>query len=379
MIAIDRRQGVRTLLPRILLKFSITVILVLCAGSYYLYTQVNSHMRTMQNNAIQAMTDGTVAGLSNMIITRDYILLQETLRQSMDNRNIDNLVVTDTKGKILSEMVRKNDVAEPVFTDEVLEVPTANTQSTLVIKGHDRTTIWQKIDSRYLVGWLRIQINSSQYDHIVDNLTYNLIGIIVIMILFMGLLVSYQFHVAYGQFNQYETGLLDAVHTDPLTKLPNRLVLDSALLKSMQGAVVNNSSFAVAFVDLDGFKQINDTLGHDQGDSLLIEVAARFKKMLRDNDTIIRMGGDEFVLILNDIVHKDLNKLLGRIVNRINEPYYLNGIKADIGISIGVTEYQVAHSTLTSLIKQADKAMYHAKRSGKNRVVFFKDIENEAH
>ena len=379
MVITDRRSGVRRFLPRVLAKFAATVLVVLISGSCFTYFEVSKHMDELQNNGVRAMTEGTVAGLSDMIVTRDYTHLQETLRQAMDNRNITELAVTDINGRALSELTRgERGTAEAVFNDTVFVVPARDGPQTTTIPDHDRLVIWQKIDSNHHIGWLRIVMDTAQYDRLRQDLIRTLFITIGLMILVMGAIIGYQFTYAYGQMNQYETGLLDAVHTDALTKLPNSLVLDSALLKSMQGAVVNNNSFAVAFVDLDGFKQVNDTLGHKAGDELLVEVAKRFKKMLRDDDLVVRRSGDEFVLVLNAIQRKDSVNLLNRIIDRINQPYYINGTKVTVGLSIGVSEFHITNSTPGSLIAQADRAMYQAKRAGKNQVVFFKDIPHDA-
>lgn len=378
MVTTDRRSGVRKFLPRTLAKFAATVLVIMLAGSYYTYHEVSLHMDELQRNGVRAMTEGTVAGLSDTLVTRNYTQLQETLRQAMDNHNIESLAVADLTGRVLSELYRGPEgIAEAVFNDTVLEVPPKSSPLTTTVVEPGQLIIWQKIDNSHHIGWLRIQMTTTQYDHLRQDLITTLGGTIVVMIAVMGLIVAIQFNRAYGQMNQHEVGLLDAVHTDSLTGLPNRLVLDSALHNSMKSAIANKSSFAVSFVDLDGFKQINDTLGHDAGDQMLIEVARRLKKMLRDDDIVVRKSGDEFILILNDLVHKDLVKLLNRIVNRINEPYYINGIEASVGISIGVSEYHIANSTPTNLILQADKAMYQAKHQGKNQVVFYKDLTND--
>ena len=221
---------------------------------------------------------------------------------------------------------------------------------------------------------LNIVLSAQEHGRVMRDLTMTEFQTIVLVILLIWIVSKYHFSIAYSQLNEYEANLLDAAHTDPLTNLPNRLVLDSALLTSMKNSVVNGSPFAVAFVDLDGFKEINDSLGHHSGDELVIQVSKRFKRLLRDNDIVIRQGGDEFVLILNEIHHKDIANLMNRIIKNINEPYQIDDVTVSVGCSIGISEYQVTQSTPKNLISQADKAMYHAKRSGKNQVVFYRDI-----
>lgn len=155
---------------------------------------------------------------------------------------------------------------------------------------------------------------------------------------------------------------------DALTGLPNRILLYDRLKQALSRADRNHRPLAICYLDLDGFKKVNDTLGHGAGDELLKEVARRFSKLLRANDTVARLGGDEFVILFGDLTNEDDYKmLLDRVLQHINEPIYLDGNEANVSASIGVTIYPLDNSIAEELLEHADVAMYHAKQSGKSQ------------
>jgi len=155
---------------------------------------------------------------------------------------------------------------------------------------------------------------------------------------------------------------------DGLTGLPNRILLYDRLKQAILRADRNHKPLAVCYLDLDGFKHVNDTLGHAAGDDLLKEVAHRFSKLLRANDTVARLGGDEFVILFGDLTDADDYKLLlDRVLQHINEPIFIDGNEANVSASIGVTLYPLDKSPADELLEHADVAMYHAKQSGKSQ------------
>ncbi|MCP4130041.1 MAG: sensor domain-containing diguanylate cyclase [bacterium] len=159
---------------------------------------------------------------------------------------------------------------------------------------------------------------------------------------------------------------------DPLTQLPNRRLLNDRLNHAIQRAQRSNQTIAVLFLDIDGFKAINDTHGHDVGDSLLKFAAARLKSCSRESDTISRIGGDEFIFILENIPkNEDIITVSQRICETIAKPYFTGQVS--ITASIGISIFPFDGQTGEVLIKKADRAMYDAKNSGKNRFQFYKD------
>jgi diguanylate cyclase len=159
---------------------------------------------------------------------------------------------------------------------------------------------------------------------------------------------------------------------DPLTGLPNRRLLQDRLCRALLRAARNATSMALMFIDLDGFKEVNDTLGHDVGDLLLCEVAARLQQCIRASDTIGRFGGDEFAIVVEEASSpRDLVMVGQRIVAALAAPFDLNGHRVRTSASIGIALYPPDGTDATTLLKNADVAMYKAKRSGRNRFEFF--------
>lgn len=161
-----------------------------------------------------------------------------------------------------------------------------------------------------------------------------------------------------------------AMH-DPLTGLPNRALLSERLSQAILRSGRDKTILAVLFIDLDGFKAVNDSYGHDQGDFLLVELAQRFQSVIREPDTIARLGGDEFVLLLQLQNLDDLTPPLDRIMDLINEPISTQAGQLKVSPSIGVTIYPDDSSDADGLIRHADQAMYSAKQKGRNQVQFF--------
>ncbi|ABV88323.1 EAL domain-containing protein [Shewanella pealeana] len=159
---------------------------------------------------------------------------------------------------------------------------------------------------------------------------------------------------------------------DTLTGLPNRRMLLDYLNAEILKSDSREQHFALMFLDLDYFKEVNDTLGHDMGDMLLSEAAKRLKACIRDSDVVARLGGDEFTIVLSGVTDiKGVDKVAKHILTRIAEPYNLGEETAYISASIGITLYPDDASTIEGLLKHADQAMYAAKDEGRNRFHYF--------
>ena len=156
---------------------------------------------------------------------------------------------------------------------------------------------------------------------------------------------------------------------DPLTGLLNRRAFSEKLQLSLQACRESGGSMALMLIDLDGFKPVNDSHGHDQGDELLIEVAGRLRETVRDHDLLCRIGGDEFGVILDSLVsEKKAVSIAERILHGLaRQPYMLNGQAIRLSASIGIAIYPGDAECETSLFKQADIALYRAKEDGRGR------------
>jgi diguanylate cyclase (GGDEF)-like protein len=160
-------------------------------------------------------------------------------------------------------------------------------------------------------------------------------------------------------------------HYDHLTGLPNRHLLREEIHHTVYLAHENKEKSAVCFIDLDGFKAINDTLGHHIGDTLLKEIARRLKSFTRSEDALLRIGGDEFLLIFNSVTSPDeLDRRLSKILADIASITNLDGHNINVSLSVGVAWCPASGTTVESLMNAADNAMYEAKKAGKNRYVY---------
>ncbi len=169
-----------------------------------------------------------------------------------------------------------------------------------------------------------------------------------------------------------EERLLYLAHYDQLTGLPNRILFNDRLTQALAQAKRGQMQVAVMFLDLDGFKSVNDTLGHAAGDELLRQVAQRLTNCLRATDSVARFGGDEFTIVLPAIEDRDdVLRVANKIIAEVARPYLLDGNEAAITTSIGICFYPGDGEDPSVLIHRADNAMYHAKRHGKNHHEFY--------
>ena len=179
---------------------------------------------------------------------------------------------------------------------------------------------------------------------------------------------------------EHENELEHIAHYDALTSLPNRLLLADRLYQAIAQTRRRGEQLAVVYIDLDGFKSVNDNYGHEAGDQVLISIAQRMKQALRDGDTLARIGGDEFVALLLDIGTIEASiPILNRILTGVSQPVHFNQNNLQISASLGVTFYSSTDDINTDqLLHQADLAMYQAKLAGKNSYHFF-DVIYDSH
>jgi diguanylate cyclase (GGDEF)-like protein len=197
--------------------------------------------------------------------------------------------------------------------------------------------------------------------------------LIISILLFSYYRTGWLFENAQGNLKLAEQFGELAMH-DALTRLPNRRNFDAQLAKALSIAQRKQTTFAVFYMDLDGFKSINDTLGHDVGDAALIAVSKKLNEIVRESELLARVGGDEFALIVEDFAkQEDLSLLAQRIIAALEQPILtIKNKEIRLEISIGIACYPQHGKDAVSLISAADSAMYVSKGSGKNQFNLYK-------
>ena len=169
-----------------------------------------------------------------------------------------------------------------------------------------------------------------------------------------------------------ERKLWQLAHHDALSNLPNRLLLNARLDHAMQRAHRTSTKLALLFIDLDRFKNINDSMGHQVGDELLRDVSRRLQSAVHEDDTVARLGGDEFVVLLEDIPDANVSRrIANRIIERLSDPVTVRGKSLVVTASIGISLYPEDGQDSETLLKNADAAMYQAKNLGRNRLAYY--------
>lgn len=221
---------------------------------------------------------------------------------------------------------------------------------------------------------------ASNISSIKNRLIFNLVGSIFafIIILLIWLIIWETLKKWQHLQLEHQQELKELATHDVLTGLPNRSLLSDRLTQATAQESRRNSALAVVFIDLDGFKPINDQYGHNAGDILLKTLARRLQEVVREGDTVSRFGGDEFVIVLVDVEgQSDLLSLLNRIQTALHSPVKIDSDNVRVTASIGVSIYDENHDVESDqLIRQADHAMYDAKKAGKNQYIIFNDKKN---
>jgi diguanylate cyclase (GGDEF)-like protein/PAS domain S-box-containing protein len=291
--------------------------------------------------------------------TLEQTIFSEIAKKVLEYTN-EGIIVTDSKGNIL--------LANPAFevvtgysVDEVIGKNPRILQSGLHDKkfyekmweeiktnGFWKGEIWNKRkDGELFVEWLTISS--------VKNKEGNVINYVAI----------------FSDITEHKRNveqLRRLAHYDILTGVPNRYLFTKRLESLIQTSRKYHQQFALLFLDLDRFKNINDTLGHHMGDLLLQKAAQRLKGILRRQDTIARIGGDEFVIILPNLKHiREAIYIAEQIIESLKASFWLNGQEVYISTSIGISFYPYDGEDIETLVRKADRAMYQAKKSGRNQ------------
>lgn len=337
---------------------------------------MNQLMQLTQERREVALGKGLSLAIGDLIATRGYAELETNLQQIMGNESIRSVTVTDMSGNVLALLERKagSDKATPDFSVSKIDPPNSGVVSHLVEKKSDANILWYKVDLGIPLGWIRMESSNQTNDELLEKLRQNIL--LSVFVLFAGLFISSMLLVyqakrkaqrAELRLVRHNETLQNVVYLDTLTNIPNRLSLEHLLETAIAHSRENGHMLAVCFLDLDGFKSVNDQLGHKAGDELLIAAAGRIKRAIRETDAVIRLGGDEFVLLLGDLKDPQaLNASMKRILDVLAAPFMIDEQRVSISASIGVSLYPNDTGSINDLVDHADTAMYAAKFKGKN-------------
>ena len=216
-----------------------------------------------------------------------------------------------------------------------------------------------------------IKENSDDYSQMISIMW---VGLLIVIIISVGIVYFTLKIISKNEKQQarYQKDIEHQAFYDHLTGLPNRRLLNDRLRHAIKHSERNGLLMAVLFIDCDRFKIINDSLGHVVGDSLLISIANRLKEDVRSSDTVCRVSGDEFVIVLEEVEElADIDHITQKILDSISEPHQLEGHKVFTTVSIGIAVYPVDNKSATKLMTSANIAMYHSKKNGGNQYEYF--------
>ena len=363
---------------RIGLWVSLSLLVILLLVGIWSYKQTNEVVRQAQEQTGSGLAVGLANAVEESMIVRDFGQVEVQLLQAMSNEQVLSALVANADGTIISEAERNQQTGaiQVVFKD--IGQRFTDRASTLETTP-DTLEIIRPIGTTSNVGWIKLQIAMKHENALLNGIHQQLLLIVGLVSLIMLVIVGFSLRSTYSKIKttqEYIEDLNDTLHSaafyDPLTKLPNRSLLRDRLQQALTLSARAHHYVAICYVDLDGFKQINDAYGHDAGDIVLIEVAKRLTLTVRQHDTVARIGGDEFVLVINDLINpNDSIPILDRIVSDLTQPIDIGQHFVNVGASIGVSVSQQHGTNPGALITLADKAMYQAKSSGKNQWCFY--------
>lgn len=371
------------------------------------YTQTVKYIHTIMIDNLRASITDMKFDIEGIVNNHETINLKAYLdRQKAASRMVDEIYVVQKDGPLL----RTSDYLyeKSYFTKEnavyLRQLSTGNISdieficADLNVIAHDRVIpymMYVKIDNQYIVDRV--------VRRVVAQIIYPLIffiGIVIFYLLYIKRIIMKPIEIIDDflrgivkkipkfyilEFNNLSENLQNNIkelkelaYFDTLTGVYNRKAIEGILEKKIIETKRDKGSFAVAMIDLDHFKKVNDSYGHHVGDILVKEIAESLQSDIRIIDDIGRLGGDEFLLIIDGVNIADISVKLQQIVEKFKEPFLIEGNHIYIGMSVGAVVYPEDGNDVTTLLRHVDIAMYQAKHEGRNRVVFFsKELENK--
>ena len=360
---------------RAALWLGILTVVATLAAIFWFNSKAEGIIDEGQRRIAVLLAQGLANAVENPLITRDYSDIEARLKQSVAHEQVRAALLADTSGRVVSYVRQRLGEGAPVAVFDVdrVDLPAAPAQFERQPAGG--ITYWLRIDSSRPVGWLRLEMQPTAADDTLRQTRRQLNAIFIaaaITFLTLMILVLYR---TYSSVARRELRMLDrqkaleaVAYRDGLTSIPNRHLLMQRLEIGVAESRRRGSTLALCFIDLDGFKQVNDELGHEAGDQVLVDVAHRLEACLRQGDFVARLGGDEFVVLLPGVTQSaEGEDVLRRMLAAVGQPSGAVGSAATVSASIGVAIYPRHATSGDALLAAADRAMYAAKRIGRNR------------
>ncbi len=353
-------------------------LLMILTGAFWVYYESKIILSEQQQQARSQLAEGIGIAMTEGLAVKDFGLLESRLVQALSNPSLESALIVDPDGRALARVeINDEGLPSPIFDTRSIDLPEA-TKSPIAFEelGADgRVIAWQPVTAGTLLGWLSLRFAYDETELILAELGrkafFLTLTITLVLLALFALILRRAYRVIVEnevQLRRANQSLKDAAEHDPLTRLPNRAALTNMLQTWLDEANRHKLGMAVVFLDLDGFKPLNDTHGHRFGDKVLIWVAQALKQSARQEDFIARYGGDEFIILLHEVSNMDeISPLLRRVLKRLTQTFEIDSIQARLGSSIGVAVYPLHGRSANELLVKADQAMYEAKAAGGNQ------------
>lgn len=353
-------------------------LVMIFLGALWVYHESKIILSEQQQEARSQLAQGIGIAMTEGLAVQDFGLLESRLVQALSNPSLESAFIVDPTGRTLAKVeINNQGLPTPAFDARLIMLPnaTSDLRAFEELSQDGRVIAWQPITAGSLLGWLSLQFAYDETELILAELgrkTFFLtLTITLVMLALFGIILRRTHTVIIQneiQLRRANQSLRDAAEHDPLTRLPNRAALMNMLQTWLDEANRQKLGMAVVFLDLDGFKPLNDKYGHRFGDKVLVWVAQALKQSTRQEDFIARYGGDEFVILVHQISNMDeIEPLLRRVLGRLTQSFEIDGIEAGLGGSMGVAVYPLHGHSPNELLIKADQAMYDAKTLGGNQ------------